>query len=91
MEGIVWEDVIKEQFNGNPRISKITNTLLKATINYAKWLVMVNQGIPFDCKINSNECGHRGRLDNIKSKQLFPNQVPNFSCDCTITSRSDGE
>ena len=91
MEGIVWEDVIKEQFNGNPRISKITNTLLKATINYAKWLVMVNQGIPFDWKINSNECGHRGRLDNIKSKQLFPNQVPNFSCDCTITSRSDGE
>jgi len=87
MENIVWEDVVKEQFNNNPRVSKITNTLLKATINYAKWIIMVNQSIPFDWKINGNECGHRGRLDNIKSKQLFPNQVPNFSCDCTLVPR----
>ena len=79
-----WQEEIKEQFDTNPRMAKITNTLLKATINYAKWIVMTNQSIRFDWKVNSNECGHRGRLDNIKVKQLFPNQIPNFSCDCTL-------
>jgi len=82
-----WEDLIEEQFNINPRMAKITNTLLKATVNYTKWLIMTNNGIHFDWKVNGNECGHRGRLNDIKSKQLFPNQVPNFSCDCTIIPR----
>lgn len=82
-----WEEEIKEQFDTNPRMAKITNTLLKATINYAKWIVMTNQAIRFDWKVNSNECGHRGRLDNIKVKQLFPNQIPNFSCDCTLVPK----
>lgn len=86
-----WEEEIKEQFDTNPRMAKITNTLLKATINYAKWIVMTNQAIRFDWKVNSNECGHRGRLDNIKVKQLFPNQIPNFSCDCTIIPLSEKE
>ena len=83
-DGKNWNDLIDEQFNTNPRIAKITNTLLKATINYAKWLIMTNESIRFDWKVNGNECGHRGRLDNIKTKQLFPNQIPNFSCDCTL-------
>jgi len=86
-DGREWKEFIEEHFNTNPRIAKITNTLLKATINYAKWLIMVDGAIRFDWKVNGNECGHRGRLDNIKSKQLFPNQIPNFSCDCTLVPK----
>lgn len=84
-----WEQLIDEQFNTNPRMAKITNTLLRATVNYTKWLIMTNKNITFDWKVNGNECGHRGRLENIKGKQLFPNQIPNFSCDCSIEPKKE--
>jgi HK97 family phage portal protein len=84
-----WDVLIEEQFDTNPRMAKITNTLLRATINYAKWLVMTDQKISIEWTVNGNECGHKGRLQNIKTKQAFPNQIPNFSCDCTIQPKKE--
>lgn len=88
-EDVCWGDLIEEQFNNNPRMAKITNTLLRATINYTKWLVMVDQKMGIDWTVNGNECGHKGRLETIKSKHVFPNQIPNFSCDCTIEPKKE--
>jgi hypothetical protein len=84
-----WDNLIDEQFNVNPRMAKITNTLLRATINYTKWLIMIDKKINIDWQVNGNECGHKGRLENIKTKQAFPNQIPNFSCDCTIIPKKE--
>jgi hypothetical protein len=45
--------------------------------------------------VNSNVCGHRGRLKEFKTNGLFkvgdsdirfPNETINLNCDCTIGS-----
>jgi HK97 family phage portal protein len=88
-----WNKFVEEQFNCYPRIAKITNSLLKACINYSKWLIMTNNQQEMVWQVNSNECGHRGRL--IKNKSFdsfgvgntpirFPGEFLNFYCDCTI-------
>ena len=90
-----WKDYTVNQFDSNPRLSKITNTLLKAGINYSKYLILLEKNRKMKWVIGSNECGHRGRLEsNIsekgklfeigKTKMRFPGEVLNFSCDCTI-------
>jgi HK97 family phage portal protein len=88
-----WSEYISLQFDYNPRLSKITNSLSKACINYAKWLIFNASGDEIKWCINSNECGHKGKLVKFESKdgfvignkrQRFPNEVLSFSCDCTI-------
>ena len=89
-----WSDYFNDQINSNPRLSKITNSLSRACINYAKWLIFREHKTEIFWVVNSNECGHKGKLKNSISKDYFqignmklrfPNEVLNFSCDCTIT------
>ena len=89
-----WNVYFNDQLDSNPRLSKITNSLSRACINYAKWLILRNHNSEMLWIVNSNECGHRGKLkDDISKDQFqignmklhFPNEVLNFSCDCTLT------
>jgi len=88
-----WSEYIAQQFDYNPRLSKITNSLSKACINYVKWLIFTGKGEEMKWCVNSNECGHKGKLTGFVSKhgfvighkqQRFPNETLSFSCDCTI-------
>lgn len=88
-----WKTYFKDQFDSNPRLSKILNALLRSVINYSKWLILTNKQMEIEWKINSNECAHRGRLeklttiDNFKlgiTKIRFPGETLSFNCDCTI-------
>jgi len=88
-----WNDYLKDQLASNPRLSKITNSLSRACINYAKWLIFREKKVKMNWVINSNECGHKGKLKNNMSEDnfqignmrlRFPNEILNFSCDCTI-------
>lgn len=88
-----WNDYLKEQLASNPRLSKITNSLSRACINYSKWLIFRERKSEMHWVINSNECGHKGKLKNNVSvdnfqignmRLRFPNEILNFSCDCTI-------
>jgi HK97 family phage portal protein len=88
-----WNNYLKEQLASNPRLSKITNSLSRACINYAKWLIFRERKAKMNWVINSNECGHKGKLKNNVSEDnfqignmrlRFPNEILNFSCDCTI-------
>jgi len=88
-----WNDYILKQLDSNPRLSKITNSLSRACINYAKWLIFSKRNEVMVWVINNNDCGHKGKLKDIDSKdhfQLgnmrvrFPNEILNYSCDCTI-------
>jgi hypothetical protein len=89
-----WNDYFSNQMDSNPRLAKITNSLSRACINYTKWLIFRNQNLKMLWIINSNECGHRGKLKFLISenqfqignlKLRFPNEILNFSCDCTLT------
>lgn len=88
-----WKGYFENQMDSNPRLSKITNSLSRACINYAKWLIFRERKEKILWVVNSNECGHKGKLkENISEdhfqignmKLRFPNEVLNFSCDCTI-------
>lgn len=92
----VWEDYFKTQFDSNPRLSKIVNSLLKSCVNYTKWLLLKQEGSEIEWVINSNECGHKGRLHEFTTddafklgvtKIRFPGEVLSFNCDCTITNK----
>ena len=89
------ENALKD-IESNPRIIKITNSLLKASINYAKYVYMSENNIEFDWKVNRNECVHKSRIKWLGStfevggtKFNFPNQILNFSCDCTIVPKEE--
>lgn len=88
-----WQEYVLDQFNSNPRISKIVNALSRGSINYVKWLILTSKKKQITWIVNSNECGHRGKLEKENSldhfkignmRTRFPNEVLNFSCDCTI-------
>ena len=75
---------------------KLLNSLLRATINYSKWLIMVDKNIPFEWEINSNECCHKGRVKKTdlsfeigSTNILFPNQTMKLDCDCTIIPKME--
>jgi hypothetical protein len=96
-----WKEVsfnkyFKDQFNSNPRLSKIINALLKSCINYTKYNILISKGKSLEWVVNSNECGHKGRikqtttLDKFQigvTKIRFPGEVLSFNCDCTITNK----
>ena len=91
---IEWKQYFKEQFDENVRISKIINTLIRGTINYTKWMIISERKESFKWIVNSNECGHRGRIKDfisndgvfkIGSYELkFPGESFSLNCDCTI-------
>jgi hypothetical protein len=91
-----WKQYFEEQFNSNPRLSKITNALLKSCINYSKWLILTKKGLEMEWVVNSNECGHKGRIQDMTTsdffkigvtKMRFPGEILSFNCDCTITDK----
>jgi len=93
---IDWSVYFEDQFNSNPRLSKIVNALLKSSINYAKWLMLTNKKSEIEWVVNSNECGHKGRIkemttyDNFEigvTKIRFPGEILSFGCDCTISDK----
>ena len=93
-----WSCYVKDQFDQNIRISKIVNSMIKATINYAKNCVIESKGLKKVWIVGGNECGHRGKVKSFESldtfevaatKMKFPCQLTgklNFTCDCTITT-----
>ena len=91
-----WKDYFKDQFDSNPRLSKIINALLKSCINYTKWLILTSKGMEIEWVVNSNECGHKGRIKETNTfdffkigitKIRFPGEVLSFNCDCTIINK----
>lgn len=96
-----WKTYFSDQFDSNPRLSKIINALLKSCINYTKYILLMSKSLEIEWIVNSNECGHKGRIqenrtfDTFKigvTKIRFPGEVLNFNCDCTITNfKSDKE
>ena len=96
-----WKQYFKEQFDGNARISKIINALIRSTINYTKWLIISDRKEKFEWIVNSNECGHRARIKDfvsdtgifkIGSYELrFPGEPLSLNCDCTLTNKKIGE
>lgn len=88
-----WKEFFTDQFNANPRLSKIINALLKSTINYTKWHIINHMDKNLVWVVNSNECGHKGRLKSMVSKDTFivggsklrfPGDILSFNCDCTL-------
>lgn len=93
-----WKNYFKEQFDSNPRLSKILNALLKSCINYTKWLILNSKkDVNIEWIVHSNECGHKGRIDKAVTSDKFKIGITNirfpgelalaFSCDCTITNK----
>ena len=95
-----WNEYFEDQFDTNPRLSKIINALLRSCVNYTKWLLLKSKGSEMVWVVNGNECGHKGRIseqttfDFFKvgvTKIRFPGEVLSFNCDCTITSKLNKE
>lgn len=93
-----WSVYFEEQFKSNPRLSKLINSLLRSTVNYTKWLLLKEKDYEIEWVVNSNECGHKGRLeefvtkDRFKVGQLktrFPGETLSLYCDCTITNKEN--
>jgi len=87
------EDKWMEQFDVNPRLAKICNTGVHSCINYSKFLILESLGYKKKWIIHSNECGHRGRIKEFISNDVFnlgsstckfPGENFNLSCDCSI-------
>lgn len=91
-----FDEFIVELYDSDARLSKIVNALLKTTINYSKFEIFDSQGKMIRWKVQSNACGHRGRVKEMKiksddrfvvgnTKMRFPGEnILNFDCDCTI-------
>lgn len=91
-----WNGYFEEQFSSNPRLSKIVNALLKSSINYTKWLLLTNKNLEIEWIVNSNECGHKGRIKEMTTfdyfeigvtKLRFPGEILSFQCDCSISDK----
>jgi HK97 family phage portal protein len=88
-----WSDHVKREFDNNPRMIKITNSIIRSCINYTKYEIIMGRDQKAVWVVNRNECGHKGRVvDGVKCFQLgkhlirFPGESLNLSCDCTITA-----
>lgn len=89
-----WNFYVEKEFSNNPRMVKITNSIIRSCINYAKYEIIKASGQSAVWVVNRNECGHKGRIKNEdnggKDFQLgkhlvrFPGESLNLSCDCTI-------
>jgi len=95
VKSLSWGSYVSQQFKCNSRIAKLINTTIRATMNYIKYLTFSNNNEKIHWSVVSNECGHLGRIKKAVSngepfelgdkKIRFPNEILNFSCDCTIT------
>jgi HK97 family phage portal protein len=88
-----WEDHVKFCFDSNPRLSKINNYVIRAALNFVKYIVLHSENKPMVWLVNSNECGHRGRIKEKKSFDTFklgihqirfPGEIFSLSCDCEL-------
>lgn len=92
----VWDAYVEKEFSNNPRMVKITNSIIRSCINYTKYEIIKGKGQSAVWVVNRNECGHKGRikwnsnanLDFQLGKHMirFPGESLNLSCDCTINS-----
>lgn len=87
------EAYILLQLNSNPRLSKICNATLRSCINYIRFKYLDNVGLKKVWKVNSNICGHQGRLKSFETNNTFkigdteirfPGESFNLNCDCSI-------
>jgi HK97 family phage portal protein len=90
-----WEQHIKTCFDSNPRLSKINNYVIRASLNFTKYLVMRSQNKSMVWAVNSNECGHKGRIKEKKSfdsfklgihQIRFPGEIFSLNCDCELVT-----
>jgi len=88
-----WEVYLESQIKSNPRVAKICNSMVNSCITYAKFLVLEKYGLERQWIVNRNECGHKGRVLNFvtsdvfkigDTKVRFPGENLNLSCDCTL-------
>jgi HK97 family phage portal protein len=95
-----WSDHVKEAFDSNPRLSKINNYVIRAALNFTKYSILHFQGKAMIWRVNSNECGHKGRIKEKKSfnsfklgihQIRFPGEIFSLSCDCELVNDDKGE
>lgn len=93
-ENVDWECYVKTQMDTNPRIAKICNCAIKSCINFARYLILDSHGMEKTWTVDSNVCGHRGRIKEFSTKgtfsigdkeMRFPGEVMNLNCDCSLT------
>lgn len=88
-----WPVYVEKEFFSNPRMIKLTNSIIRSCINYTKYEIIMGKDQTAVWVVNRNECGHKGRVVNgVKNFQLgkhlirFPGESLNMSCDCTINA-----
>jgi hypothetical protein len=89
-----WDSFVEKQFVNNPRLARITNSIIRSCINYSKYEIIKSKNLEAVWLVNRNECGHNGRVKNIvnggKDFRVgdhlfrFPGESLNLSCDCSI-------
>lgn len=96
--GNISKDNMLKLVDSNSRLSKICNTAIRSCINYSKFLVLKEQNLDRIWIINSNECGHKGRMKNLSTNTIFklgnsdirfPGELFNLNCDCTISVKEE--
>lgn len=84
---------ITSQLDRNHRLAKICNATLRSCINYVRFKYLDTAGLKKIWIVNSNICGHQGRVKNFEtngsfvigdSEIRFPGETFNLSCDCEI-------
>lgn len=84
---------INDQLNSNQRLVKICNSSFKSCINYVRFNCLEELGITKVWVVNSNNCGHKGRIKSFETNGIFklgdtdirfPGESFNLNCDCSI-------
>jgi hypothetical protein len=84
---------IEDQLNSNQRLAKICNSSFKSCINYVRFNCLEELGTTKVWVVNSNNCGHKGRIKNFETNGIFklgdtdirfPGESFNLNCDCSI-------
>lgn len=87
------DDYFINQLDTNPRLAKICNSTLRSCINYVRFKYLDNVGLKKIWTVNSNICGHKGRVKNFETNSIFkigdsdirfPGETFNLNCDCEI-------
>lgn len=90
-----WSEHVPFSFDSNPRLSKINNYIIRASLNFTKYLVMHSENKSMVWSVNSNECGHKGRIKEKKSfdsfklgihQIRFPGEIFSLNCDCELVT-----
>ena len=83
-----------DSLDSNIKLAKICNVGTRSCINYIRFLFIDKHGLVKKWVVNSNICGHKGRIKEFIAKDKFkigntelrfPGEKFNLNCDCSIT------